>query len=351
MARIIFFMLFCAFSLNLHATNSVDVYGVDLRQSEDLIKNFGSQAGDIEAQFLKEIIKISNGSKDESLMKTILYKKNQLIKKIQQQYNLAYVQFDTVFYPNTNKTYTTIEVINQHDKDRLRFIQKKNEICSTTQVRRDLIDKMIEFQDIESNILLTNQLNDKEAQCPVYHCLPGFNHPKLRDSFDLLTLNASKEKELLIKTLNNDPISQRRTAAIYLIGHLNDPHEIISLLTNHVTDSNDGVRNSAMRVISETMRKANLHEINVIPFLNLLDSPFDTDRNKALLVLLNAANSALSKQLIIENGHKNLISLLRLKQPNNHDAAYALLKKISNKDFGSHNIDAWKKWLLTMHTG
>ena len=75
----------------------------------------------------------------------------------------------------------------------------------------------------------------------------------------------------------------------------------------------------------------------------------NTDRNKALLVLLNAANSSSSKQLIIREGTKQLVSLLRLKQPNNHEMAYDLLKKISGKDFGSHNPDAWEKWLETMN--
>lgn len=89
------------------------------------------------------------------------------------------------------------------------------------------------------------------------------------------------------------------------------------------------------------MNKAGIHEIDVMPFVKLLDSPFDTDRNKALLVLMNAANSTSSQQLISQNGHKNLVALLRLKQPNNHEPTYALLKKVSGKDFGPDNADAW----------
>lgn len=336
-------------SLHLNAANVIDVYGTDLMQSEYLIKSYGSQVSDIQSLFLEEILKISNGGKEQYLINVILPKKNQLTNKIKKKYDFAYVEFDTVSYPNDKNIYTTIEVIRQNDKNRLQFIpNKKIKTSLSTPSKHDLVDEMIEFHNTSANLILNNQLNNNKAKCPVYHCLPGFNHPTLKDSFKLLTRRAGKEKALLIRTINNDPLPERRTAAIYLIGYLNNPHEIISLLTKHVIDTNDGVRNSAMRVIAETMSKSKVHEINVMPFIKLLDSPFETDRNKALLVLFYAADLTPSKELIIQEGNKSLISLLRLKQPNNHGMVYALLKKMSNKDFGDNNVDAWEQWLNQM---
>lgn len=345
MRKIVFFVLLCAFSLILNAANIIDVYGVEPGLSEDIIKNYGTLVGDIESQFIKEMIKISNGGKDDYIEKVVLPKKTHLINEIKKHYNFAFVQFDTILYPNDENTHTTIEVITQNDKNRLRFIPSPKKVQSTPKLKHDLVDKMVKFHDKSMNLLVNNQLNSIVTKCPVYHCLPGFNHPELKDSFTLLTHQAPKEKALLINTIGHDPLPERRVAAVYLVGYLDDPHEIISLLTKHVMDSDDGVRNSAMRVIAETMRKAKIDEINVKPFLELLDSPYDTDRNKALYVLLSAANLPLSKQLIIRDGSKQLMALLQLKQPNNHDMAYALLKNISGKDFGSQNIDAWKKWI------
>ena len=349
MGRIKFLILLSVFSINLNAANVLDVYGADIRISEDLIKNYGSQISELETQHLKELIKISNGGNDHYIKNVMIPKKTQLVKKIQKQYGFAYVQFNTVTYPDNKNKYTTIEVVSQNDKERLQFIPIKNTTDYTAKLKPDLVDKMVTFNDSAMMMFLKKQLNKKEPECPVYHCLFGFNHPKLKDSFKLFIQSVSKEKELLIKTMNNDPSPERRTAAIFLLGFLNDPHEIISLLTKHVMDSDDGVRNSAMRVIGTTMYKAKIYNIDVLPFLNLLDSPFDTDRNKSLLVLLSAANVTSSKELIIREGKKQLVSLLRLKQPNNHDMAYALLKKISGKDFGSHNVGAWEKWLDTRH--
>jgi hypothetical protein len=38
--------------------------------------------------------------------------------------------------------------------------------------------------------------------------------------------------------------------------------------------------------------------------------------------------------------------MLKLKQPNNHNISYQLLKKISGKDFGEDNSIAWEKWIM-----
>lgn len=329
----------------LNAANIIDVYGADSTESENIIKNYGPEVGDIESQVMQGFIKASNIGNDQYLKKVILPKRSQLIEKIKRHYGFVFVQFDTVFYPNDEDTHTTIEVITQNDKKRLRFIPLKNKAPSTLELKHDLIDKMVAFHDKSMGLLLNNQLDSTVAECPVYHCTAGFNHPQLKDSFALLTYRAPKEKALLINTIDRDPLPERRVAAIYLTGYLDDPHEIISLLTKHVMDSDDGVRNSAMRVIAETMRKAKIDNINIKPFLELLDSPYNTDRNKALYVLLDTANSAASKKLIIRDGNKQLLALLQLKQPNNHDIAYDLLKKISGKDFGPQNFDAWAAWM------
>lgn len=350
MERIKFFILFCFFSINLNAANVLDVYGSDTGVAEDLIKNYGSQISELETQHLEELIKISNGGNDNYIKNVMIPKKTKLIKKIQEKYGFSYVQFNTVIYPDNKNKYTTIEVISHNDTRRLRFLPIQNTIHYKKNSKPDLVDKMVVFEGSAMNISLNNQLNKREPECPVYHCLAGFYHPELKDSFKLFTQRASKEKKLLIQTLNKDPNPERRSAAIFLLGFLNDPDEIISLLTRHVMDPDDDVRNSAMRVMGTTMHKAGIYKIDVSPFLNLLDSPFDTDRNKSLLILLSAANLTSSRELIIRDGKKQLVSLLRLKQPNNHDMAYDLLKKISGKDFGSHNVSAWEKWLDSRHS-
>ncbi|WP_019217962.1 hypothetical protein [Legionella tunisiensis] len=81
-----------------------------------------------------------------------------------------------------------------------------------------------------------------------------------------------------------------------------------------------------------------------------MTSPKTTDRNKALSVLAKAAESRDDKNYYSKGGDK-LLAILKLKQPNNHEIAYIILKKISGKNFGENNIDAWKKWLESAQVG
>lgn len=333
-----------AVSIGINAANIVDVYGIDPKKQDDLIKKYGAQVGDYEAKFLDKLANGSKSSNEHDSVEVLFQNRLRLINEIKQHYGFSYVDFDTIIYPH-NKAYTTIEVISKNDKDRLQFINKITK-PSPQKPKYDLIEQMREFQTISGQVMLSNQMDTKDTQCPVYHCLPGFTHAKLIDQFNQFNARAIKEKDLILKTINNDSNPERRTAAIYLMGHFNDPKEIISFLTKHIMDADSGVRNAAMRVINETMGKAKIHEIDVLPFLSLLDSPYDTDRNKALLILSKTAKSKKSKNLITEYGKDRLLELLRLKQPNNHDASYMVLKEISGKDFGSNNYEAWEQWLL-----
>jgi hypothetical protein len=348
MIRFVVLMLMLVTFLNLNAENIVDVYGADLEISDEIIKKYGAQIGNIEAQMIKSAASMSENDAGEYFLKYIFPKKNQLIRKIQHDYRLAYVDFDTILYPNDKNLYTTIEIVGRNDKERIKFIHNQP-ILKEALSKQDVINKMLKYQHTEFQLMLNNQLDTKNSICPIYHCLPGFSHPKLKHYFTLFSTEATQDKNLIINTLGSDPNSERRVAAIYLMGYFKDPKEIILLLTSYINDEDSGVRNAAMRVLGETMRKAKIYQINVLPFLSLLDSPYDTDRNKALLILWNAANLNSTKETIIRYGQKRLLMLLQLKQPNNHDLAYAILKKISGKDFGPRNYYAWEQWFSKMN--
>lgn len=204
---------------------------------------------------------------------------------------------------------------------------------------------MIKYDRIGLALMMNNKIKQLAAPCPVYHCAMGFEHPKLKPYLKVFNDGAIKEKAMILETLNHDLDPARRAAAAFLVGHFRDPHEIISVLSPHISDKDEEVRNNVMRVIGATMAKAKIIDIDVSPFLNALDSPSTTDRNKALYVLFNAADSKAAKQVILQKGGKQLVALTRLKQPNNHDWAYLILKKISGKDFGATNSAGWAAWV------
>jgi len=204
---------------------------------------------------------------------------------------------------------------------------------------------MMQFNHLELQLMMNNQLDLENDTCPVYHCITGFKHPQLKPYLSVFNQGVIKQRKLILQTLNQDKDPERRAAAAFLIGHFQNPKDILSLLMPHVNDSNDHVRNNVMRVIFATMEKAKISKIDTKPFLHLLDSPYSTDRNKALAVLLRAAEDPQTQQSLRHNGRDKLLALLALKQPNNHHTAYLILKKISGKNFDEHNIAAWGKWL------
>lgn len=330
------------FSLNVSANNIIDVYGTSLRESERIISKFAQSVLDIENLLGEQAKESINKKYDEKAIR-ILEKKRLLVEKIKQEGNFSYVDFDTVYYPESRNYYTTIEVIKKNQLTRQRFISSEPKI-EHLPPKHDVINEMILFNKKIFQLMLDNKLDSSDNYCPVYHCIVGFNDPQIKPYLQRFNNAAVMKRNLIIDTLNKDSDPERRSAAAYLIGHFQNPREIVSLLLPHVNDPSNMVRNNVMRTLGTTLYKANIRRINVMPFLRLLDSPYATDRNKALYIISKAVEAKQSRALLIHHKGETLLSLLRLKQPNNHDMAYLILKKISHQDFGD-DLLAWERWL------
>ena len=73
--------------------------------------------------------------------------------------------------------------------------------------------------------------------------------------------------------------------------------------------------------------------------------PATTDRHKAAAILSGMADQTEYHNAITKQAGPVLLQMLKLSQPNNHDFAYDILKKVSKKDYGERNYDSWEKWL------
>ena len=190
----------------------------------------------------------------------------------------------------------------------------------------------------------------KKSNCPVYHCLSNFEHPKLKPYLAIFNQAAVQHKNLIKHTIQQDDDPVRREAAVLLTSHMTKPHDIIKLVMPAVYDENEETRNSAMLVIADTMKKAKYYDVNLKPFIDYLDSSSTSDRNKALYVLSIAAESDKNKAILAQRAKSQLIKLLKLKQPDNHNFAYTVLKKISHQSIGEHDFAAWQQWHYQPHT-
>lgn len=341
MKKIPVFLCFIFLSTASFSNTIVDVYGANKTHTETILKKYSNQVIEIESEQVKQLQdEVITDKKNIKTFEKLQTRKEKLIEDIKKEGDFLYVAFDTVSYSDKKNLYTTIEIIENKQSLRLKFIdphvnKKKHHVHSM------LIDKMIEYDN-----LILNQLDtDAYTTCPVYHCTSGFNHQALKPYLKVFNAGVIKEKNQILDVLNNDSDSERRAAAAFLLGHLQNPEEIISILEKHVNDKNRHVRNNAMRVIAATMQKANIDTINITPYINLLNSPYVTDRNKALAILASASKNRALQSLIIKKSKDNLVKLLELKQPINHNWAYDVLKQISGKNYGEYDVNAWKNWL------
>ncbi|KTD07686.1 HEAT repeat domain-containing protein [Legionella jamestowniensis] len=323
----------------LNAGNVIDLYGDESYKAQQIVKKYAKSIDDF-ADLTEKVFKNS----DKMSIERMTELKSNLIEDIKKEGDYLYVDLNTIHYPLNENKYTTIEVIRKGQPERLRFASPAIP-SGPFKPKNDLINEMIAFGTKSTVIALNTPPSG--APCPVYHCITDFQHPELKPYLAKFNEGAIKQRELIINTLNHDPDPQRRAAAAFLIGHFSNPQEIVTLLTPHVHDKDSDVRNDVIRVIGATIAMAKITDVNPKPFLELLDSPSVTDRNKALHVLLTTLDSADSKRLIKQQGGKDLLAILKLKQPNNHRIAYQILKKISGKNYGETDFSAWKNWLET----
>jgi hypothetical protein len=321
--RMVFLLFLFGFSHASFSQHFIDVYGLFDKQSEALIQPYQKKILALEIELQKQ--GLYDEKENTKALDRLLNQRYALMQEIKKQHAFLYVDFDTVFYPHRNDYYTTIEIVRADQAARLRFIAPKR-AKRPLKTTHDVIDEMIDYERIGGQLALQRRLPLSE-QCPVYHCFWGFAAPELKAYLPIFQRAVVKDRQLILHTLNHDPNPARREAASFLLGHFADPHEIIALLLPHITDPHESVRNSAMRVIGGTMDKAKLYAIDIRPFIDLLDSPYVTDRNKSLYVLSKAARIPRARAQILQKAHDKLLALAALAQPNNHDLAEQILKK------------------------
>lgn len=327
--------------------NAADIYGLSEQNTQKMMKKYGKELSVLDAMLQKEVSKSYKDEKETLQSQDQLQKKKQdLINKIMKDNGFLSVDLQVVFYPDENQLYSTLEVIDKQHPSRMRFLNTAAKASSDeTRVHQpDLIESMITYEKLGFNLMMHKAIST-HSPCPVYHCIAGFDHPKLKPYLKMFNQGSVQEKNLIEKTLNEDVDPVRRAAAVFLVGHFHDPHEILNVLSSHIADKDDGVRNNVMRVIGSTLQKTSVSHLDVTPFLDALDSPYTTDRNKALYVLSSVAKSKDVQQQILTKGSDKLLALIRLKQPNNHDLAYFILKEMSGQDFGPTNVEGWRHWL------
>ena len=71
----------------------------------------------------------------------------------------------------------------------------------------------------------------------------------------------------------------------------------------------------------------------------------EAERNKSLIVLNELSKQKKYQKTITSQLNLQLLKLLKLKQPNNHDLAYSILKNTTGQTFSDLAYADWEKYL------
>lgn len=253
----------------------------------------------------------------------------------------AYVELALVNYPERGGAYLTVDVVDESDREeRMSFSPAPTDDVPDP---GGLLAAWREYERTGLELLMGGEISSA-PDCAAHHCLWGFDHPSLapyRERFEAVP----EHRDELVRVLREDRDAEDRAAAAYLLAHLTGVQELVDALVPSISDPDETVRNNAMRVLGIVVNERPGVELDLEPVLRAVRYPATTDRNKAMLVLFGVAGRPELQDRIVRGAGPVLLEALRLRQPNNHDTAYLILRRLSGETFGERDYEAWRRWL------
>ena len=272
-----------------------------------------------------------------------------LIQGIGAMGSFAHVDLGIIsFYPPERGTYLTVDIVEEVDRER-RIVFDASPVGDITDPE-GLLAAWSEYMSRSFALLRKGEV-DQKGPCPVFHCTFGFTHPELAPFEKRFTDGAARHKEVLIRALREDKEPEKRANAAFALAHLPDGDEVVRLMLPAIRDPSSRVRNNAMRVTAMIATNHPDIAVPIAPFIEALNYPATSDRNKAAATLKYLAKNPETHPVLVREAGDVLLALLRLHQPANHDDAYEILKMISGKEYGARDYSAWRTWLNQARSG
>ncbi|NBX84594.1 MAG: HEAT repeat domain-containing protein [Gammaproteobacteria bacterium] len=310
--------------------DDVDVYGADDELASEIIQKYGDKVLHLE----KELI---YARMHHLQVRSLLQRQLLLQQRIQSRYRIKRVNFETVYYPTTQTTYTTIQVLD-HD-----FPRGDNYPRYQAKSGHDVVDDMILFTEKIPQLYLKNPQFADNPVCKDFQCIVP-DDPIVENDLENFRKKVSQNPQFIIQTIEKDPILDRRRAAIFLLAYFKDPQEIARVLNQTLKDKNYYIRHDTLRVFGELYAKAPDITFDIQSVLQSLKADHVAERNKALIFVNEMVSKQKYHQEVKQHAALQLVKLLKLKQPNNHDLAYEILVKISHHPYPSDAILVWEAW-------
>ncbi|MGK3997729.1 HEAT repeat domain-containing protein [Sorangium sp. So ce1024] len=320
---------------------AVDVYGTDRFDGAWVATRFG----DVLQRWLDTEDQAERKALNKEIVDVILAEHKAI----------GWIELSPIIYFDRGEVlnaYVTVDVVERRDmEERLSFGPHPS---GDFEDPAGLLAAWKDYQDTFFSMVYEKEIGPGRVACPAFHCLGGYEHEKLRPYGERFVNDVPPNEDELIRILKEDKDPEDRGAAAFLLAHIKDGEKLVSLMLPVLNDPDALVRNNAMRVLMDVAMLHHDVPIPLTPFLKALDGPTTTDRNKAAGVtwgLINRPEGTKLHAQVIKEAGPTLLKLLKLEQPNNHDIAYRILKKVSGRDFPERDRAAWEKWLAAPAKG
>jgi hypothetical protein len=260
--------------------------------------------------------------------------------------------FTTTFEADTNRVFLMFDLVERGDSA-MRLGGLRPAPTGSVEATRAAVSEWQRYERHAIALVQARRLSPQVAMCPAHHCLLGFDHPELAAfaaSFDTL---AAQLTDALVETVREDADADNRAAALFVLGHVEEADVLVAAATYALDDPASVVRNNALRVLAQLAGVLSGDPSAAPPaplglpvdrVLRALDDPASSVRNKAAIIAAHLAADPAHRESVLEHGD-TLLRLLRLRQLNNHEPAYAALRALSGEAFGARDYAAWERWL------
>lgn len=208
-----------------------------------------------------------------------------------------------------------------------------------------LLSAWARYQETGWELVHKGELPMDRVNCPAFYCTWGGATPPLKALEDRFIAEVPAAKSALARILNEDRDPVRRAQALYLLSYVKDGQELAAWALPGVFDPDERVREAAMRIFGDIAVYRRETPLPVGKIAEVLDFPLVDDRTRGLAVLVGLADHPVYRSFILQHAAAQVVKLLRLKNPSNHDMAYTVLQMLSGEKFPPRDYEAWENWL------
>ncbi|MGZ3458525.1 MAG: HEAT repeat domain-containing protein, partial [Archangium sp.] len=159
-------------------------------------------------------------------------------------------------------------------------------------------------------------------------CYGGFDHPELAPLEPRFIEGVPRHANELVRVLREHRDSGKRMNALMLLTYLSSPEQLVEAILPSVRDSDEGVRNEALRRLGSAQERSKKPGIVPLePVLEALWYPLASDRNKAgwTLVHILEVEGPVHRQQILDKAGGVLVEMASMRSDLDREPARKVL--------------------------